>query len=109
MAFFLTKSSVILCPHGGRVTHSPRSFSGKLINGEIPMLSNDTYLVVGCPVVPGGYAGPCHRVSWTGGSRTRQINGSPVLTNQSVGICLSAVGAPQGPAVISRYQTREAD
>lgn len=107
MAFLLTKSSIVICPHGGRVTHTPMGFSGKLKNGEIPLLLTDSYFVVGCPFAAGGYASPCQRVNWTEGSKTRLINGVPVLTNQSVGICMSAAGVPQGAAVISLCQTKE--
>lgn len=107
MAFLLTKSSIISCPHGGRVTHAPTNFSGKTINGEMPMLLTDSYFVVGCAFAAGGYASPCQRVTWADGSKTRSINGVPVLTNQSVGICLNAVAAPQGTAIVSLCQTRE--
>lgn len=109
MAFLLTKNSVIVCPHGGTVTHAPTGSSGKLINGEAPMLLNDVYFVVGCPFTASNYASPCYRVNWVSGSKTRLINGVPVLTNTSIGICENTAGAPQGPAIISSCQTREAD
>jgi len=109
MAFLLTKSSIILCPHGGRVMHTPTGVSGKLGNGEIPMLLNDRYFVLGCSFAAGDYPSPCQQVNWAGGSKTRSINGVPVLTNASVGICVNAANAPQGPAVVSLCQTREAD
>lgn len=108
MAFLLTKSSVILCPHGGRVTHLPKGVSGKLSSGEIPLLLDDYYPIVGCPFTS-GYASPCQQVNWVGGSKTRLINGVPVLTDASVGICVSAARVPQGSAVVSLCQTRESD
>lgn len=109
MAFLLTKSSIILCPHGGRVMHAPTGVSGKLKNGEMPLLLTDSYIVVGCTFTAGSYPSPCQRVNWANGSKTRLVNGVPVLTNQSVGICASAAIVPQGSAIISLCQTRETD
>jgi hypothetical protein len=112
MAFLLTKNSVILCPHGGRVMHHPTSFSGKLIDGAMPMLLNDVYNVVGCQfksgISPGIFPSPCIHVNWANGSKTRLINGIPVLTNASVGICKGAAGT-QGQAIIASCQSRESD
>ncbi len=103
--FVLTKGSVILCPHGGMVTHAPASFSGEFINGELPLLLNDIYTVAGCPNISGGGASPCMRVIWTTASTSYFIGGVPVLIHTSVGLCLSASGAPQGPAIIASFQT----
>ena len=103
--FILTRSSIILCSHGGMVTHAPLSYTEELINGEIPMLLNDLYFIVGCPFLVGDSMSSCLRVVWISGSTTKQIGGIPVLTNASVGICQSAAGVPQGPAIIAAYQT----
>ena len=89
--------------------HTPTGFSGKLKNGEVPMLLTDSYFVVGCPFAAGDYASPCQRVNWADGSKTRLVNGVPMLTNRSIGICMSAASVPQGPAIVSLCQTRESD
>lgn len=107
--FILTKGSVILCPHGGMVTHTPASFSGELINGEVPLLLNDTYPIAGCPNSVGGAASSCMRVVWTTASVRRFINGVPVLIHTSIGLCQSASGTMQGPAIIASYQTTVMD
>ena len=103
--FILTKSSIILCPHGGMVTHVPMSYSGEFINGELPMLMNDMYFIAGCPFIFGDSISPCLRVIWITGSVTKLINGIPVLTNASIGICESPAGVPQGPPIIAAFQT----
>src|SRR5689334_4750863 len=103
--FVLTKRSVIMCPHGGMVMHSPTSFSGELVNGEIPMLINDVYTIVGCPNSMGGAASACMTVIWTTASTSYFINGVPVLIHTSVGLCQSSSGVPQGPAIVASFQT----
>jgi len=103
--FILTRSSVILCPHGGMVTHVPMTFSGELINGELPMLLGDLYFVAGCPFSSPYGPSPCIRVVWTSGSPTKSINGIPVLTNASMGLIQSPSGVAQGAVIIVSHQT----
>jgi hypothetical protein len=107
--FILTKSSVIVCPHGGMVAHMPMSYPGELINGEVPMLFNDTYVVSGCSHFVAGSGSACLRVEWTLPSPTKRIGGIPVLINTSVGLCRSASGTVQGPAVVAAFQTAVTD
>lgn len=107
--FVLTKRSVILCPHGGMVMHIPASFSGELVNGEIPMLINDIYVVVGCPNFMGGASSACTKVIWTTASTSYFINGVPVLIHTSTGICRNASGTPQGPPIVAAFQTSVTD
>lgn len=107
--FVLTKRSVILCPHGGMIVHAPMSFSGELVNGEIPLLINDVYTVVGCPNSMGGSLSPCMTVIWTSASTSYLINGVPVLIHTSIGICQNASGVPEGPAIIASFQTTVMD
>ena len=106
--YLLTKRSVITCPHGGMVAHSPMSY-GELINGELPLLLNDIYTVVGCPFSVAGQWSACQRVKWITGSTKRLINGVPVLLNTSTGICESVTGAPQGIAMILSHQLTETE
>ena len=87
------------------VTHVPVGFAGELINGELPMMLTDTYFVAGCPNLLDGVMSACFRVMWLTGSPTKFINGVPVLTNISIGICQSTAGIPQGPPIIAAFQT----
>jgi hypothetical protein len=107
--FLLTRRTIITCMHGGAVTHIPTSFTGELINGELPMLLTDIYPVVGCPHMNPYGASPCIRVNWITASTTRLIGGVPVLTHTSDGLCCSIDGTAQGPAIIVAFQTLEAE
>lgn len=100
--YLLNHSSVILCVHGGMVTHVSVGAAGELINGSPPMLLNDLYFVAGCPNMT---PGPCMRVIWVTGSPTRRVNGIPILTNVSVGMSQTADGIVSGPATILVHQT----
>lgn len=102
-AFLLNTNSVILCPHGGIVTHVPTTFTTYRIQGRQPMLLTDEYLIQGCPGA-GGPIGGCFRVQWVTASTTLVVKGVPVLTQTSVGICQTAGGIATGPAIIASTQ-----
>jgi hypothetical protein len=101
--FILTRSSVILCPHGGIVTHIPLNYSSYRVNGEIVMLLTDQYVIVGCPGT--GQGGGCLSVVWTNPSPFLLVSGSPALTNASIALCQSVTGVAGGPAIIASFQT----
>lgn|SRR5215203_2351098 len=103
--FILTRSSVILCPHGGMVMHVPMSFAGELINGELPMLLSDLYFIAVCAFSSAYGPSPCIRVIWTNASPTKQIAGIPVLTSASIGLVQSPAGVAQGAVTIASHQT----
>jgi hypothetical protein len=107
--FILTRRSVITCMHGGMVMHTPARVPSELINGEMPLLLTDYYLVVGCPNQSPYGPSPCQTVQWLTASTTRLIDGVPVLVHTSAGICQSAGNIPQGPAIIVSFQTSEAE
>lgn len=104
--YLLNRSSVIMCPHGGIVTHVPTTFSTELVNGNLPLLLTDLYFVAGCP---NASLDPCQRVTWQFPSPTRKISGVPVLTTASVGICESARSMPTGPAAVLSHQVAETE
>ncbi len=104
--YLLNRSSVIMCPHGGMVTHVPTTFTTELVNGNLPLLLTDLYFVAGCPNLT---PEPCQRVQWATASPTRKISGVPVLTTASVGLCESARGTPTGPAAILSHQVAETE
>lgn len=106
----LNSQSVIMCPHGGMVSHVPTSYSSYRVDGRRPMLLTDVYLVVGCPNYTHGPS-PCAMVTWLNGTVNLLIKGIPLLTIASVGLCQSGSGIMQGPAIITYTQTgqREPD
>lgn len=109
-AFLLNNISVIMCPHGGMVSHISTSGTSYRVDGHPPLLLGDFFPVVGCPFSY-GYASPCTQVTWVAGSTKLLIKSQPALIHTSVGICMSASGAPNGPAVIAaiRSTQREPD
>jgi len=106
----LNAQTVIMCPHGGIVTHIPATYTSYRVDGRLPMLLTDQYLISGCPFFS-FMASPCHRVMWVSGSVNLIVKGQPVLTLSSVGLCESAALIIQGPAIITYTQTgqREPD
>ncbi|MDH3492735.1 MAG: hypothetical protein OEM82_04235 [Acidobacteriota bacterium] len=102
--YILTQSSVILCPHGGLVTHIPISPSEFRIEGMLPMLLTDHYLVSGCPNMGGPGVRPCLDVFWVNPSLMLLVHGIPALTNASVPLVRDVAGVPTGAAIVTSFQ-----
>ncbi|MEP6506795.1 MAG: hypothetical protein ABJC63_01115 [Gemmatimonadales bacterium] len=103
----LTTDSQIQCPHGGQAvlaTTNVRSMA------RSPMLlETDVHLVVGCPFTIGSKYSPCVRIEWSAGAKRVNVNGVAVLTQASMGKCMSAESATQGLAlVVSTQQSASA-
>jgi hypothetical protein len=107
--FLLCRSSLIHCPHRGIVNHIPKASTTYRIDGRLPMLLTDVYLVVGRPFIAGHSPSPCVEARWVTGSSRLYLEGIPVQTLASVGICSGAGSA--GPAIITYCQlgVREPD
>ena len=101
----LTTAATMMCPHGGSVSavaSSPRVSAGATL-----LTSTDTFVIAGCPfVTPAAVTSPCVRVSWTVSDMQVSRGGAPTLSTGSVGLCLNALSAPQGPVVIVVTQAR---
>jgi len=105
MAYILDSPTSILCPHGGQASVTPSAKKVKL-GGNPPLLKGDTAAISGCSFNISGSPSPCSRVQWmTAATKTKIESGEPLLST-SVGLCMSAAGAPQGKAVISGFQTK---
>lgn len=101
----LTAASTLLCPHGGQVAII--SANVRAMAGGAPIATTaDTFLVAGCTfTLPGPTPSPCVRVQWlVPGLRLKA--GGQALDAGSVGLCLAATGAPQGPVTIVATQPR---
>ena len=99
----LTLASSLQCPHGGQVQVIPTDPLASSRGASIATLA-DQVVVVGCPfvipaVVP--IPSPCILVQWVAGDPRTTANGIPMLNQSSVGICIAATGAPQGPVVVA--------
>jgi hypothetical protein len=101
--------AVVTCTHGApaqTVPGSPRV----MLSGQPAATMADTFPVAGCPfqipVGAGTKPSPCMQVRWTVPATRVMVNGSPVVTAASTGLCLSPEQAPQGPPIPSAFQPR---
>jgi hypothetical protein len=104
----LTTASTLQCPHGGSVTIA--STNAKATASAPLALSTDTFTIAGCPFqIPapsGTVPHPCVKVQWTKASMRTTVGGTPTLAQDSVGLCLAADQAPQGPVSVVQVQPR---
>jgi hypothetical protein len=62
------------------------------------------HVVAGCSFMIGTKPSPCMRIEWSAGASSVTAGGTAVLTQSSVGKCMSPEGAPQGVAMVSSTQ-----
>jgi hypothetical protein len=99
----ITTASQLQCPHGGQVTVA--SSSQAKIDAAIATVA-DTFTIAGCAFqLPGPMPSPCMRVQWIVPDLVVKCGGNATVSGSSVGLCMAATGAPQGP--VSVVQTQE--
>ena len=103
MPDFLNAASVLMCPHGGTVQIAPSNTS-VMFGGAPAVTASDTFVVAGCPFVIGIVPSPCVTVQWIQPAAQSTVGGNPTLTEASLGLCLAATQAPQGPVVVASTQ-----
>lgn len=102
--YLLTTATVATCPHGGQITFTA-SQSAVKVDGAAVLVVSDRGDVKGCPFVAGTVYSPCTFVIWQ--MPAMQVKaGQPVVLDTSIGLCVSAAFAPQGPAQILSNQSR---
>lgn len=102
----LTATSRLQCPHGGQVQIVPADTRSRAGGAPLATASGQ-FLVTGCPFqLPGPTPSPCVQVIWQVPDTRVRAGGGFTLSQSSVGLCMSAAGAPQGPVVIVSTQTR---
>ena len=102
MPALLTVASTIMCPHGGTVTATPGATQAQ---AAAPVLrGSDTFIVAGCAFNIAGVPSPCVSVNWMVTATRVQSGGALALNTASVGLCLAATQAPQGPVSIQSTQ-----
>jgi hypothetical protein len=74
-----------------------------VIEGAPALLKNDKHLIAGCAFSPGAPS-PCTSIRWVTGAAQTAVHGVPVLLQNSIGLCLNALQAPQGIAVVVQVQ-----
>ena len=103
--YALTPAATMLCPHGGTVTGIPSNMP--TADGMPIFVQTDTFLIAGCPfTLPGPTPSPCVRVQWIVPDTRTTIQGIPTLSQTSVGLCISALGAPQGTVIVASTQVK---
>ena len=102
----LTAASTLMCPHGGQVTIIPAN--SRATAGGAPMATTaDTFIVAGCTfTLPGPVPSPCVQVQWIMPGLRVKASGGQALDVGSVGMCIGATGAPQGPVSIQSTQPK---
>ncbi len=105
MPNLLTRSSVMMCPHGGQVQVVTSNTRTKA-NGDFLLRASDTFTIVGCPFVLGIPPHPCVRVQWVVPTLRSKSGGDFHLNDSSVGLCLAADQAPQGTVIVVVTQPR---
>jgi len=106
MGNLLNTSSSMMCPHGASVSASSSNSVAKA-DGAFILRGSDTFTVSGCPfTLPSGTPHPCVRVQWIVTALMHKAAGDLCLTSDSIGLCLAADSAPQGPVQISNTQSK---
>jgi hypothetical protein len=99
MPALLNTASTLMCPHGGSV-QIVSSNTRTQVGGAFAALANDTFIVAGCAFVIGVVPSPCVQVMWVRPAARSLALGAPTLTEASVGLCVAATGAVQGPVSV---------
>lgn len=100
----LTTASTVQCPHGGKATLTSSNTDAKVDGAPILLLS-DQHAVVGCTFAPSAPS-PCVLIRWVSGATQTKIGKTPVLLQNSVGLCENAAKAPQGTALVVQVQQK---
>lgn len=102
MGAFLTDTSLLMCPHFGRVKATPtgraQSSQGSLLRAA------SASIVEGCVLQTSNGPHPCVTVVWSEPATRCLVGGQPVLTESSTGRCFAADGTPQGTVIVSTQQ-----
>jgi hypothetical protein len=104
-AFILDMGCTISCPHGGQAEVIPGNTQVN-VGGNFALLVEDTMLISGCSFTVGNVPQPCLTIQWTAPAASVSVNGTPVLLQTSVGLCLNEDDLPQGTAIVSGVQTK---
>jgi hypothetical protein len=105
MAFLLDAATQIVCPHGGQGVATPSNHR-VLLGGQPALVVTDQVTIAGCSFNVSGSPSPCVLVQWLAPANRVRVGGTPALLSSSVGLCVNAAQAPQGPATLAGFQTR---
>ncbi|MGW0521000.1 hypothetical protein [Crossiella sp. NPDC003009] len=98
-------NATVTCPHGGQATVRPGQ-SRVAVSSQPVAVQTDVYTIAGCGFTVSGSPHPCVTIRWVQPSTAIRVNGVPALLENSVGLCLAADQAPQGPPRVITVQRR---
>lgn len=102
--FLLHVGAVAMCPHGGQMSIIS-SNTRVLVGGQPVATLADTYMIAGCAfTIPPPQ--PCVMVKWLSQATRVLVSGTPVILQNSVGLCQSAGQIPAGPPNVVMTQVR---
>ncbi|SEO03852.1 hypothetical protein SAMN05216404_11086 [Nitrosospira multiformis] len=104
-ARFLNTSSVLMCPHGGKVQLVSANTRVKAM-GDYMLRTSDKFTITGCSLNIAGVPHPCVRVQWMQPATRSQVQSDSTLTKDNIGLCVAADQAVQGTVTISFAQLR---
>lgn len=99
----LTTGALVICPHGGQGTIVPSQTA--TMAGTTVCTQSDMVQIAGCPFTIGPNPSPCLTVKWLTASTVCTADGKPLLTTNSVGLCMSPANTPQGSVALVPGQT----
>jgi hypothetical protein len=103
MGALVTTASTLQCPHGGMVTLSTSNTTTQ-VSGAYAITASDTLTIAGCAFMIGPTPHPCMTVQWVSTDMMSTVGGNATISADSVGLCLAADQAPQGPVTITAGQ-----
>jgi hypothetical protein len=106
--YALDGNTQMQCPHGGTVTVQPKEQRVMVRDSPVFVMkdfSPPAPAISGCSFNISGTPSPCMQVKWLLPAQKVEIDGSPVLTSLSVGLCVTAAQVPQGKAIVTGFQT----
>jgi len=95
----LNLSATLTCPHGATVTAVPAQ-QQVIVGGDVALTAGDDFIVAGCAFMIGPVPSPCITVLWAQPDTATTAGYNPTLSADSVGMCVAATGAIQGPVTI---------
>jgi hypothetical protein len=99
-------TAALMCPHGGTVVITSAN-TKVTANGLALALATDAATVAGCAfTLPGPKPSPCVSVTWIVPDVRVTINGTPTVSQSSVGLCFSPDNIPQGPVIVQSTQPK---
>jgi len=104
-AGFLNMSSLLMCPHGGKVQPISTNTRVKAV-GDYMLRTSDTFTITSCTFNVAGMLHPCVKVQWMQPTTRSQVFGDSTLTKDNIGLCVAADQAVQGPVTIAFTQSR---